>query len=89
MMKNKQTVIELYQMPQRQLLEIKNRKTGHIDHIAFDVLDVDNAFSLLKEASYEIVEEKPVVLNSFWNHGCKYFNILGPDGERIEFNQIL
>jgi len=21
--------------------------------------------------------------------GCKYFNILGPDGERLEFNQIL
>jgi lactoylglutathione lyase len=26
---------------------------------------------------------------AFWSKGCKYFNILGPDGERLEFNQIL
>jgi lactoylglutathione lyase len=25
----------------------------------------------------------------FWKNGCKYFNITGPDGERLEFNQIL
>ncbi len=24
-----------------------------------------------------------------WSHGCKYFTILGPDAERLEFNQIL
>ena len=24
-----------------------------------------------------------------WKNGCKYFNVLGPDGERLEFNQIL
>ena len=26
---------------------------------------------------------------SFWKNGCNYFNITGPDGERLEFNQIL
>ena len=89
MMKNQHTIIELYQMPKRILSEIKNRKNGHIDHIAFDVDDVDKTFSLLKEASFEILEEEPQYLPSFWNNGCKYFNILGPDGERLEFNQIL
>jgi len=42
----------------------------------------------LKETSIHIIEEQPVFL-PFWEKGCKYFNILGPDGERLEFNQIL
>jgi len=89
MMKNKDVIIELYQMPEKQLKEIRARKDGHVDHIAFDVDDIDKTFSILKEASFDIIEDRPVHLPSFWSNGCKYFNILGPDGERLEFNQIL
>jgi len=89
MMKNKEAIIELYQMPEKQLNEINKRKDGHIDHIAFDVDDIEKSFELVKESSFHMVEEKPVHLASFWRNGCKYFNILGPDGERLEFNQIL
>ena len=88
MMKNNSAIIELYQLPDHKLEEIRNRKDGHIDHIAFDVDSIDTTFSVLKNAMYQIVEEAPVFL-SFWNKGCKYFNILGPDGERIEFNEII
>lgn len=88
MMKNKTIVIELYQLPEHKLQEIRNRKDGHIDHITFDVDDIDFAFKTLKEASFKIIEEQPVFL-PFWKNGCKYFNILGPDNERLEFNQIL
>jgi len=88
MMKNNSVIIELYQMPEQQLAEVRKRKNGHIDHIAFDVDDIDSSFTALKNASFEIVEEQPVFL-SFWKNGCKYFNIIGPDGERLEFNQIL
>ena len=88
MMKLNDMVIELYQMPATELVEIRNRKNGHIDHIAFDVDDIDEAFSALKNASFSILEKEPVFL-SFWKDGCKYFNITGPDGERLEFNQIL
>lgn len=88
MMKNKNVVIELYQLPDQKLQEIRNRKDGHIDHITFDVDDIDYAFKTLKEASFIIIEEQPVFL-PFWKNGCKYFNILGPDNERLEFNQIL
>ena len=45
-------------------------------------------FNLLKSSSFKVIEEQPVFL-PFWSNGCKYFNILGPDGERLEFNQIL
>ena len=88
MMKNKNVVIELYQLPDHKLQEIRNRKDGHIDHITFDVDDIDYAFKTLKEASFKIIEKQPVFL-PFWKNGCKYFNILGPDNERLEFNQIL
>lgn len=88
MMRNKQIILEFYQLPDSKLNEIKERKDGHIDHITFDVTDIDVAFTSLKEASFKILEVAPVFL-PFWQNGCKYFNIMGPDGERLEFNQIL
>ena len=88
MMQHKDVIVELYQLPDHKLAEIKSRSDGHLDHIAFDVDDVDSTFEILKNASFNIVEEEPVFL-SFWKHGCKYFNILGPDGEKLEFNEII
>ena len=88
MMKLNDIIVELYQMPPKELEEIRNRTNGHIDHIAFDVDDIDATFSVLKEAGFNIIEPQPVFL-AFWQKGCKYFNITGPDDERLEFNQIL
>ena|SRR6476469_6728272 len=88
MMKLNDIIIELYQMPLKELEEIRNRTNGHIDHIAFDVNNIDTTFSVLKEAGFNIIEPQPVFL-AFWQKGCKYFNMTGPDGERLEFNQIL
>jgi lactoylglutathione lyase len=88
MMRRGEMIIELYQMPEAELTDIRARKDGHIDHIAFDVDDIDEAFTTLKTESFILVEDAPVFL-PFWNKGCKYFFVLGPDGERLEFNQIL
>lgn len=88
MMQQNDIIIELFQLPEPDVCEIGRRKDGHVDHIAFDVSDVDQTFASLKEASFTILEDQPVFL-PFWENGCKYFNILGPDGERLEFNQIL
>lgn len=88
MMKQHEMIIELYQMPEKELSEIRTRKNGHIDHIAFDVDDIDKTFDTLKMEGFNILEDQPVFL-SFWKNGCKYFNITGPDGERLEFNQVL
>lgn len=88
MMHQNKMIIELYQMPDSELAEIAMRGNGHIDHIAFDVNDIDSAFAELKENGFTILEPEPVFL-SFWKKGCKYFIITGPDGERLEFNQIL
>lgn len=86
MTEKKSVIIELYQMPEPELSEIKTRSDGHIDHIAFDVEDIEIVFKEMKNAGYNIIEDKPVFLD-FWKKGCSYFNILGPDNERLEFNQ--
>ncbi|MHC5118956.1 MAG: VOC family protein [Planctomycetota bacterium] len=88
MMKRSQTVIELYQFPESELDEIRALKDGRINHIAFGVSNVDEAFNELKGAGFDIIEDAPVFLD-FWEKGCKYFTVLGPEGERLEFNQIL
>jgi len=89
MMQLKDIIIELYQLPEPLMSGIRQRGDGHVDHFAFDVEDVDATYRTLKDAGYRMVEEAPVFLPRFWSKGCKYFNILGPDGERVEFNQIL
>ena len=85
MMQSGEVIIEIYQMPERELAEIKLRKDGRIDHIAFDVADIDAVFETIKKSNFTILDPNPVFL-PFWKNGCKYFNIEGPDGERIEFN---
>jgi catechol 2,3-dioxygenase-like lactoylglutathione lyase family enzyme len=88
MMQRGEMIIELYQLPEPDQSEIRTRKNGHIDHVAFNVPDIDEAFTTIKQAGFNIIESEPVFLQ-FWANGCKYFNITGPDGERLEFNQIL
>ena len=88
MMRRENILMELYQLPEASLAEIRNRSNGHIDHVAFDVSDIDETYAIIKEAGFNIIEEAPVFLQ-FWKNGCKYFNITGPDGERLEFNQVL
>jgi catechol 2,3-dioxygenase-like lactoylglutathione lyase family enzyme len=88
MMQRDNMVIELYQFPSKELESIKNRKDGHIDHIAFDVANIDETYKALKEAGFNVIEDAPVFLQ-FWKNGCRFFNITAPDGERLEFNQIL
>lgn len=88
MMQQGAIIIELYQLPAAQLHEIMSRRNGHIDHIAFDVNDIDATYEKLQQAGFDILEPMPLFLR-FWKNGCKYFNITGPDGERLEFNQVL
>lgn len=88
MMQRGAIVIELYQMPEPELSRVKQRSNGHIDHIAFDVDDIEETYALLKNEGFAIVEAQPMFLN-FWEKGCRFFNTLGPDGERLEFCQIL
>lgn len=81
-------VLELYQLVGAALLEIKGRTHGHIDHFALDVDDIKAVFDAVQAAGLTPLEDAPVFL-PFWEKGVYYFNIQGPDGEKVEFNQRL
>lgn len=63
-------------------------KSGAIDHIAIDVVDVEAAYRLAQEQGYQIVSNGVEFL-PFWQKGVKFFILLGPNQERVEFNQYL
>lgn len=78
-------ILEYYELPDNADIPTED---GHIDHIAFDVADIQQSFAELQTAGFGIQEEEPIYLPC-WEKGVKYFNILGPNKERIEFNQRL
>ena len=63
-------------------------KAGAIDHIALDVDDIEAAWEAVRAAGYPTREEKIQTL-PFWSKGVRFFNIQGPNGETVEFGQIL
>jgi lactoylglutathione lyase len=89
MMQQGNFTIELYQLGEEERQEIAKRADGHIDHVALNVLDIEKAYAEIKSAGLEILENDAPVFLPFWEHGVKYFTVRGPDGEKVEFNQIL
>jgi lactoylglutathione lyase len=85
MMERAGVILELYQLPGAE----RAAKDGPVDHIAFSVDNIDQAFAELKATGMEILEENAPMRLEFWERGCKFFTIRGPDGEKLEFNQIL
>lgn len=59
---------------------------GAVDHIAINVTDVDEARRIADAMQLEVIEEGQL---PFWTNGVKYFTILGPNREKLEFNQYL
>ena len=89
MLQKDDLTIELYELSGSEHAEIATRSDGHIDHIALNVLDIDSAYLELKAAGFEILEKDAPVFLPFWSYGVKFFTVRGPDGEKVEFNQIL
>ena len=61
-------------------------QAGAVDHIAINVTDVDKARRIADDMNLEVIEEGCL---PFWTNGVKYFTILGPNREKLEFNQYL
>lgn len=59
---------------------------GAVDHVAINVTDVEEARRLADELKLNVIEEGQL---PFWENGVKYFTVLGPNQEKIEFNQYL
>lgn len=75
-------IMEIYE--NRQAVE----RCGAIDHIALDVADIDVLFKEIKEAGHRMLDEEVQYL-PFWEHGVKFFTIIGPNEEKIEFCERL
>ena len=80
--KQKNLVIELYEEDETAA------KPGAIDHVALDVTDVERTFELVGALGYEMLDTEIQFL-PFWEHGVKFFTIMGPNGEKVEFSQLL
>jgi len=59
---------------------------GAWDHVAINVTDVAEARRLADAMGLEVIEEGEL---PFWDNGVKYFTVLGPNREKVEFNQYL
>ncbi|WP_439425558.1 VOC family protein [Oenococcus alcoholitolerans] len=65
------------------------KKAGAINHISLNTTDVDKAFAEAKKQGLNLVDKEIQSIPSFWKKGIRFFNILGPNQETIEFCQIL
>ena len=61
---------------------------GAIDHIALDVKNIDILFEKIKAQSFLLLDDHVNFL-PFWKNGVKFFTILGPNKEKIEFCEKL
>lgn len=63
-------------------------QSGAIDHIAIDVKNIDSLFEEIKTKGFSLLDMQVRSL-PFWDNGVKFFTILGPNKEKIEFCERL
>lgn len=61
---------------------------GAIDHVALNVTDIEAVFAQVKEAGYKMIDQEIQFL-PFWDNGVRFFTIVGPNKEKVEFSQYL
>lgn len=68
--------------------EVTNPKKEHgaIDHIAIDVKDIEKVFDEINKMGLNNLSDTIHFL-PFWKNGVRFFNIEGPNNEKIEFCQ--
>lgn len=76
--------LELIQVPGD-----STRIDGHVDHIAFKVTDIENAWMQLKAKGIVFETENITTAPAFFKKGDRWILFRGPDGERLEINEIL
>lgn len=79
--------LELIQLTGAPAADPRLWETGKIDHIALDVENVQDAFTEARRRGFAVLDFSVQELPLF-EKGCRFFTIQGPNGERIEFNQI-
>ena len=62
---------------------------GAINHWALDTPDIEAAWENAKELGLQFKETEIQSIPTFWKKGIRYFNVYGPNGETIEFCEIV
>lgn len=64
---------------------------GAIEHIAFQVKDIEKMYREVKEKGYRLMDEckEEIQSTTYWPGDTKWFIIYGPNEEKIEFSQNL
>lgn len=81
-MQLKNLVMEFYEG------DASNIQNGAIDHFAIDVKDIDKVFAFVKTLGVELLNQEVQAL-PFWEKGVRFFTIVGPNNEKIEFCERL
>lgn len=63
-------------------------RAGAIDHMSIDVTDIEKVFAYVKNNNFNMLDTEIQFL-PFWKNGMRFFTIIGPNEEKIEFSQIL
>lgn len=74
-----------------QLMEVAKLACADSDtlhNMPFEVTDIAAAFDMVQKMEYPVLE-KGICFLPFWQNGVRFFTICGPQGERVEFSQIL
>lgn len=61
---------------------------GAVDHIALDVDDIEKTLAEVTALGYVPIEGEIRML-PFWENGVRFFTIMGPNKEKVEFSQML
>lgn len=62
---------------------------GKIDHISYVSNDIEADYKYCVDAGYKICTNGVEGIPYFWENGCRYFKILSPTGEQVEFCQVV
>ena len=82
-LQNGDLVYEIYQPPEGVAAP------GKIDHICLESSDIEADYAYCVAQGYSFEEPGIQSIPTFWDKGIRYFKIMSPTGEAVEFCQIL
>lgn len=61
---------------------------GAIEHVAIDVTDIEKVYKEVCDMGLNTMNDEIHFL-PFWENGVRFFTIMGPNHEKVEFSQKL
>lgn len=86
--KTSHVMCELIQRPDgsEEAKEVE-RMGGHVDHIAYEVEDIEKEFEKAQKNHLDVIEGI-VQVPEFWENGFEYFLVHAATGEKVEYCRV-